>query len=235
MSSLNIPNYVRTPASSYANELGRQSQCIGSGPTPGSQQVAGTSTFVIIDFYNIPSHKRKEICHTKAVCELRPDKDSPDRTCITIIRNRICYPGDVGTNMASLELVKLFLSSVLSRNSAQFSIIDLKNFYLDMPMHDPEYVQIKISDILEEFIKECNLKGHDRDVIYFEICCGCYGLLQSGILANDFCWSFLIYKGYYTLPPCRASGATSGGTSNSASLLTTLVWNTLASNTSAIC
>ena len=94
--------------------------------------------------------------------------------------------GDVGTNTASLELIKLLLNSVLSRRGARFSIIDQKNFYLDTPMPEPGYVCIKLSDIPDEFIKEYNLTGRDRNGwIYFEICQGCYGLPQAGILAND--------------------------------------------------
>jgi hypothetical protein len=112
--------------------LGRLCQGIGSGATKSAQRVAGTNTFFIIDYQAIPAHKRKEICHTMVVCEVRPEKDDPDRTRITIGGNRICYPGDVGTNTASLELVKLLLNSVLSRKDARFSTIDLKNFYLDI-------------------------------------------------------------------------------------------------------
>jgi hypothetical protein len=53
-------------------------------------------------------------------------------------------------------------------------------------MPDPEYVRVKISDIPAEFFKEYDLAGRDRDGwIYFEICQGCYGLPQSGILANN--------------------------------------------------
>ncbi len=48
------------------------------------------------------------------VCEVCPDKDDTNRKQITIGGNRICYPGDVGTNTASLELLKLLLNSVLS-------------------------------------------------------------------------------------------------------------------------
>jgi hypothetical protein len=171
---------------SYANELGRLCQGIGSGSTPTGQRVAGTNTFFIIDYLNIPLHKRKEICHTMVVCEVRPEKDDPDRIRITIGGNRICFPGNVGTNTASLELVKLLLSSVLSRKGARLSTIDLKNFYLDTPMPEPEYVRIKLANIPDEFIKEYNLTGCDRDGwIYFEIRQGCYGLPQAGILAND--------------------------------------------------
>ncbi len=95
-------------------------------------------------------------------------------------------PGDVGTNTVSLELFKLLLNGVLSRKGAPFSTIDLKNFYLDTPMPDPEYVCIKITDILAEIIEEYKLAGTDRDGwIYFEIRRGCYGLPQAGILANN--------------------------------------------------
>jgi len=75
---------------------------------------------------------------------------------------------------------------VYSRKGARFSTIDLKNFYLDTPMPNPEYVRIKITDIPAEFIEEYKLTGTDRDGwIYFEIRRGCYGLPQAGILAND--------------------------------------------------
>jgi hypothetical protein len=52
------------------------------------------------------------------ICEVRPEKNYPDHTPITIGGNRICYLGNVGTNTALLELVKLLLNSVLSRKGA---------------------------------------------------------------------------------------------------------------------
>ncbi len=52
--------------------------------------------------------------------------------------NHICFPGKVGTNTASLKLVKLLLNSVLSCPGAHFSSINLKNFYLNTPMPDPK-------------------------------------------------------------------------------------------------
>jgi hypothetical protein len=115
------PRYKATWDTSYANELGRLCQGIGSGSsTPSVQRVSGTNTFFLIDYHGIPLHKRKEVCHTMVVCEVRPDKDDPNCTRITIGGNHICFPGNVGTNTASLELVKLLLNSVLSRKGAQF-------------------------------------------------------------------------------------------------------------------
>jgi hypothetical protein len=92
----------------------------------------------------------------------------------------------------------VLLNSVLSRNGACFSTIDLKNFYLDTLMPNPEYVHIKITDIPAEFIEEYKLAGTDGvGWIYFKICRGCYGLPQAGILANDLLRSHLLVEGYY--------------------------------------
>jgi hypothetical protein len=192
------PRYNTVWDTSYANELGRLCQGIGEGPKPGAKQVAGTNMFFLIDYDNIPAHKKKQICHNKVVCQVRPEKDDPDCTRITIGGSRIFYPSNVGTNTASLELIKLLFNSVLSQKGARFSTIDLKNFYLDTPMKDFEYVCIKISDIPAKFIDKYNLQGRDRNGwIYFEIRRGCYGLPQLGILANDLLRKRLEAEGYY--------------------------------------
>ena len=180
------PKLKPTWDTSFSNELGRLCQGIGTGTTPSKQRIAGTDTFKVIAYEDIPQHKQSQICHTKVVCDIRPDKDDPNRTRITIGANRICYHRDVGTNTASLELIKLVLNSVLSRKGARFSTIDLKIFYLNTPMSEKEYVCINLATIPEEFVAEYNLAGTDKDGwIYFEIGCGCYGLPQAGILANN--------------------------------------------------
>ncbi len=138
----------------YENELGHLCQGIRAGTTLNTKQVTGTNTFFLIGYNDIPVHKCKQICHTLVVCEVHPEKDNPNCILITIGGSQICYPGDVGTNTASLELVKILLNSVLSRKGARFSTIDLKNFYLDTPMPDLECVCIKMLDIPDKFILE---------------------------------------------------------------------------------
>ena len=88
------PKLKPTWDTSFSNELGRLCQGIGTGTTPSKQQIAGTNTFRIIDYKDIPQHKRNQICHTKVVCDVRPDKDDPNCTQITIGGNRIRDPGD---------------------------------------------------------------------------------------------------------------------------------------------
>jgi hypothetical protein len=99
---------------SYANELGHLCQGIGSEKAPSSKHVGGTNTFFPIDYHDISMHKRREICHAMIECEVYPDKGNPNRTLITIGGNRICYPCNVGTNTALMELLKLLLNTVSS-------------------------------------------------------------------------------------------------------------------------
>jgi hypothetical protein len=87
---------------SYANELGRLCQGIGTDDSGTKQRIQGTDTFYVIDYDDIPSDRRSEITYSKVVCKVRPEKSDPARTRITIGGNRICYPGDVGTKTAPL-------------------------------------------------------------------------------------------------------------------------------------
>ena len=91
------------------------------------------------------------------VCEVKPHKEDPNLTRITVSGSQICYPGDVGTPTGPLYLIKLIINSVLSRRNARFFSFDLKNFYLQTPMEQSEYVRIKFSDIPQEFVKEYDL------------------------------------------------------------------------------
>ena len=68
------------------------------------------------------------------VCEVKPHKEDPNLTRITVAGSKICYPRDVGTPKGSLDLVKLIINSVLLRRNARFVSFDLKNFYLQIPM-----------------------------------------------------------------------------------------------------
>ena len=76
----------------------------------------------------------------------------------------ICYPGDVGTNTASLELFKLTINSILSRSGEKYVYLDIKNFYLRTPLGILEYVKIKLSKIPQEFTKEYNLNSSAHKV-----------------------------------------------------------------------
>ena len=105
--------------------MGRLCEGVGTGPNGKSKRIEGTNTFFAIKFENIPKDRLNEICYTSVVCEVRPGKKDPNRTRITIYGTNLCYPGDVGTNTASLELFKLMINSVLSRKGAKYVCFDI--------------------------------------------------------------------------------------------------------------
>jgi hypothetical protein len=190
------PTYKKVWDKSYANELGRLCQGIGTNPT--KKQVDGTNTFKPIRYHDIPLNRRNDITYTRVVCEIRPQKADPNRTRITIGGNRICYPGDTGTKTGSIETIKLLLNSTISTPDARFACFDISNFFLGTPLDRPEYVRIKISDIPQEFIDEYNLTDYKYNGwVYFEINNGVYGLKQAGKLANNLLTERLTTHGYY--------------------------------------
>ncbi len=64
---------------------------------------------------------------------MRTEKIDPYRTRATMGGNLINYPDDVGTQIATLLLIKIFLNSVISTKGAKFDNADLANFYLMTP------------------------------------------------------------------------------------------------------
>ena len=112
--------------------------------------------------------KVKEICYKSVVYEVKPGKKYPNRTRITICGTNVWYPNDVGTNTESLEVFKLMTNSVLSRAGAKCVCFDIENFHLSTPLDKPEYVNIQLSKIPQEFIDEYDLtKFAHKGWVYF--------------------------------------------------------------------
>ena len=83
--------------------------------------------------------------------------------------------------MANLLMVKLLLNSVLSTLNANFVKMDMKNFYLNMPLLWYKYIQLKMDNLPEHIKKQYNLieKATADGYAYVEIVKGVYGLLQA--------------------------------------------------------
>ena len=56
--------------------------------------------------------------------------------------DRLDYQGEVSTKTAGLTTINLLLNSVISSIWAKFMTTDVKNFYLNTPMEEPEYMKI---------------------------------------------------------------------------------------------
>eukprot|EP00957_Ditylum_brightwellii_P106454 8121130-Ditylum_brightwellii.AAC.1 len=65
-------------------------------------------------------------------------------------------------------------------------------------MEHPEYGKIKLTDIPQEFMDEYNLYVYEYKAwVFFKVIKGCYGLPQSGRLANDLLCKCLNKAGYH--------------------------------------
>ena len=111
------------------------------------QRIEVMDTFFIVNYKNTPHNQRKEITYTSVVCTVRPEKEDPNRTRINIGGNHICYPGDVGTPMASLDLFKIIINSVLSQRGYNMSHFTGKKSTSAPPLNRPEYVKIWLANI----------------------------------------------------------------------------------------
>ncbi len=76
--------------------------------------------------------------------------------------------------------------------------LDIKDFYLNMPMKRYEYMHLKLADIPEEIIEEYKLHEivTDDSYVYCEIRKGMYGLPQAGIIAQELLEQRLSKVGY---------------------------------------
>ena len=112
--------------------MGRLCQGFGKGLIGKGNRIEGTNTLFVITFEDIPKYRLNEICYTSVVCEVRHGENNPNRMRITICGTNVCYPGDVGTNTASLEIFELMINSVLSREGAKYVCFDI-GFFTSTP------------------------------------------------------------------------------------------------------
>jgi hypothetical protein len=174
------PKFKEAWSISAANEFGRLAQGIKG-------RVKATDTIKFIRKSEIPHDRLKDVTYIKFVCQVRTEKDQPNRTRATFGGNLIHYPEDAGTPTADLLLIKIFLNSVISTPGARFATADLSNFYLCTPMPRPEFGRVKLSDIPEEIIEEYKLReiATQDGWVYFRADKTHYGLPQAGSLSHD--------------------------------------------------
>jgi hypothetical protein len=113
--------------------------------------------------------------------------------------DRINYPGKVATPTAKMLLAKMLFNSMISTKGVRFMTMDIPNFYLMTPLHWPEFIRIKLSDIPDEIMDKCKLKEKATKIgsIYMRAKHGMYGLPQAGLLANKLFKKILNKHGYW--------------------------------------
>jgi hypothetical protein len=175
---------------SFANELGRLAQDVGS------RMPAGTEPVFFIKRSQVP--KGRKVTYGRIAGGIRPEKKETHRTRLTVGGKKNDYPGDVSTPAADFTTTKVLLNSTVSTPGARFMTTDIKNFYLNTPLHCFEYMRISMALLPDKMIRQYNLHDIAQDGYgLIELRKGMYGLPQAGILANKRLTKHLATFGYY--------------------------------------
>ena len=137
----------------------------------------------------------------RLVCDIKENKTETYRTRLTVGVNLLYLPGLLSTPTATVTTAKFLFNSVISTSGAKCLISDVKNFYLNNDLPEPEYMKLKIHIIPQEIIDEYALHKlvYENGWVYLEIVKGMYGLKQSGIIANMELTKHLENFGYHSV------------------------------------
>ena len=140
---------------------------------------------MFIPKYKIP--KDKKVTYGKIVCEIKPEKEEKERTRLTVGGNLLDFTGNIRAPTASVTTAKCFFNSVVSTPGARCLLADIKHFYLNNILPDPEFIRIHLKIIPQEIIDTYDLRAlvENQGWIYMSIEKGMYGLKQAGIIANQ--------------------------------------------------
>ena len=173
------------------NELGRLAQ--------GINNIEGNDVVDFIHHHEVPQDKI--VTYANMVCDIRPLKTEKFRVQLTVGGDRLQYPDDTASSAATLLETKLLLNSTISQSAkgARFMTIDIKDFFLQTVMNQPEYMKIHSKYFLLEIKEKNNIKEkiHTDKYVYCKIKRGMYGLKQAARLAYDSLKQHLSTYGYH--------------------------------------
>ena len=95
----------------------------------------GTNTIFYLshtDICKIPQDRTVTYAHI--VIDHRPQKEDPNRVCITVGGNLNDYPFKLTMHTANMVSSKILWSSVIGTKDAQFAAADIKPLYLETPL-----------------------------------------------------------------------------------------------------
>eukprot|EP00957_Ditylum_brightwellii_P114440 8724927-Ditylum_brightwellii.AAC.1 len=172
------PKYQKIWATSCANKFGRLTQGVGK------RMPTGTNTIKFIPKNMIPNNKKTT--YVQFVCDIWPQKIEKHRTHITVGGNLNECPGEVHTPTVDMDMAKLLFNSVISIPRARSCTLDIKDFYLNTPMEQFEYIKIPYHLIPNEEKDQYEIETLVQDkFVYIEVRKGMYGMPQAGCISHD--------------------------------------------------
>lgn len=79
------------------------------------------------------------------------------------------------------------LNSVLSMPNARWMMVDIRNFYVNMPLKKYEYLKLRLSDLPDDVIEQYNSRAKVtlEGFLYVDVRKGMFDLQQAGLLAQE--------------------------------------------------
>ena len=155
---------------SLSNEIGRLAQ--------GIRDIKGNNAIIFIPKHKIP--KGKKVAYANMVCDLRPLKKEKHRVRLTLGGDVLEYEGNASSPAASLLEAKLLINSTISdaQAGARFMSADLKDFFLQSFLEEPEYIRIHGKYFLSDIRQKYNIDAiiAEDGYVYCEAIRGMYGL-----------------------------------------------------------
>ena len=118
---------------------------------------------------------------------MKPEIKEKERTSLTVGKNLLDSTGNLSAPTASVTTEKCVFNSVVSTPGGRCLLGDIKHFYLNNILPDPEFMRIPLKITSQEIINTYDLKAlvEDQGWIYMRIDKGMYGLKQAGIITNQ--------------------------------------------------
>jgi hypothetical protein len=164
-----------TTAETWQMAFGKDFGGMAQGDDKIGQQ--GTNSIFVMTHDKISRiPKGQTITYARVVVNFRPQKMDPHCIRITAGGNLIKYLGKLLTRTANLTTFKLMWNSVLSTKDVRYMCLDIKNFYLSVPLNQYEFMKMRTQYNLHKLA----LNGF----VYLEMRRAVWGLPQAGILVN---------------------------------------------------
>ena len=100
---------------------------------------------MFIPKYKVP--KDKKVTYGKIVCKVKPEKEEKERTRLTVGGNLLDFTGNISSPKASVTTAKCVFNSVVSNPGSRCLLSDIKHFYFNNILPDPEYMWIPLKII----------------------------------------------------------------------------------------
>ena len=121
------------------------------------REVKGTNMVMLIPKSKSP--KDKKVTYGKIVCEMKQEKEEKERTRLTVWGNLLDFTGNLSAPTASVTTSKCVFNSVVSTPGARCLLADIKNFYLNNILPDPEFMRIPLKIIPQDIIDTYDLNA----------------------------------------------------------------------------